>query len=198
MKTKGFVCLCSFLPWHSSLTRIQSFWPALVPFPWSTSSDISCKSGQRFLLVTDAFHFYLSEKAFIFPSLLISLYTGLQGGNFLLSAQNTSIHSPCLRGLEEFRVTVALLSVQVRRFFSGYSQDSLYLFFGFLQFEYNMPQSRFGIYHIWSSKLSGMVVWCPSLSLENSPPLLLQTFLLLLSILPWWAQRPSLLHAFDF
>lgn len=184
MKTKGFVCLCSFLPLGGSefLTctgslSLKYFWHFLQV----RSTFLTGDRRLPFLFIWESVYFSITVNFPVYrvPGWRFSSFSTEHFTPLPLFARPRRVQGYCCP------------SVQVRRFFSGYSQDSLYLFFGFLQFEYNMPQSRFGIYHIWSSKLPGMVVWCPSLSLENSLPLLLQIFLLLLSILPWRAQRQS-------
>lgn len=62
----------------------------------------------------------------------------------------------------------------------SYSQNFLFLF-GLQHFEYDMSRYVFLIYIMLDiSEITGSVVWC----LESSWPLLLQIFLLFLSILP--------------
>lgn len=111
---------------------------------------------------------------------------------FSLSTLTISFHSLLARGVSEEKSSITLILVLYREGVCHHASFDFFqdFVFDFLQFEYDMPRYRFFrylyLYSLLFSEFTGSAVLCLSLILENYQQLLLQLFLLFLSLFIFW------------
>ena len=132
----------------------------------------------------NAFLQFLSEEVFISSSLMKDNFFGYTtiGGWFIYATLQMHYFRLLLVVSDKTDVILYFVPPQVRWF--SPLRLSLAFVFGFLQFECDVPRcSPLVIYpDWWFSEIPGCVLWDLPLILENPQPLLLQMFLLLISL----------------